>query len=383
MPTTTKTKTETVAKPPKVKEIDPLELEDVPGIGPIGKKALLREGYENTWMVVKKTPTWLKDVTNMDRDKANEAFMFMKKNLIKAGYLQSQEMTATELGHMREKIQRISTGCNAFDHLIDGGIECRSMTEVYGENGSGKTQLGHVLAIQVQRPVVEGGLLEDGKPPPMVLYIDTENTCRPERLTSILIGKKMIVDFPKALKTKIEKHEILDLDELSLQKKILEQQTKEKERYTDHIIVRKASDAVQQIEIIKWAVKAVQHLPIRLIIVDSMTAQFRTDYLGRGNTKTKFDLLNEMAHDLKAIAEDHNIAVLAVNQIYHKPDDSFGADPTIPYGGNVWGHMVPYRLKIEKSGTKKKLTLKKSPYQPESQCRFDITEAGLVDLEAK
>jgi len=339
-------------KPKKEKKIDPYSFEGIPGLGPVKIEALKQEGFYNTLQVIHKTPTWLKDVTGCDRDEAGEIFGLMKKRLRDAKVILPQEMTGTELLAERLKVERIGTGCNAIDHLLNGGIECRCITEVYGENGSGKTQFSHTLTIQVQRKKEDGGLAEEGKPPPMVLYIDTENTMRPERIISILKGKGMI------------------------------KEDKEAEKYLDHIIIRKATDAVQQINYIKDAIEMVQHVPIRLIILDSGTSLFRSDYLGRGNTKSKFDLMNEMVHDLRAIAENNNIAILFVNQIYHKPDEMYGADPDIPYGGNIIGHAMPYRLKTMKSGSKHKLRIKKSPYQDNNDCVFEITEAGVVDPTA-
>ena len=71
---------------------------------------------------------------------------------------------------------KLATGTNCLDTLFDGGIETQALTEVYGEFGCGKTQFAHTLSVMVQKPKEEGGL--DGS----VLYIDTENTFRPERI---------------------------------------------------------------------------------------------------------------------------------------------------------------------------------------------------------
>jgi RecA/RadA recombinase len=93
--------------------------------------------------------------------------------------------------------------------------------------------------------------------------------------------------------------------------------------------------------------------------------------------------MNEMVHDLRAIAENNNIAVLFVNQIYNKPDDLFGADPDIPYGGNIIGHGMPYRFQLMKPGRFHMMRIKKSPYQANDDCVFDITADGLVDPPPK
>ena len=74
---------------------------------------------------------------------------------------------------------KLTCGCKELDDILEGGMETGSITELYGENRSGKTQLCHTLAVTAQLPVSEGG--GEGK----VLYIDTEGTFRPNRIEQI------------------------------------------------------------------------------------------------------------------------------------------------------------------------------------------------------
>jgi hypothetical protein len=60
-----------------------------------------------------------------------------------------------------------------------GGIETGSLTEIFGEFRTGKTQLCHTLCVTCQLPLDQGG--GEGK----ALYIDTEGTFRPQRLVTI------------------------------------------------------------------------------------------------------------------------------------------------------------------------------------------------------
>ena len=64
-------------------------------------------------------------------------------------------------------------------YVITGGIETGSITEIFGEFRTGKTQLCHTLAVNCQLPVDMGG--GEGK----CLFIDTEGTFRPERLLAV------------------------------------------------------------------------------------------------------------------------------------------------------------------------------------------------------
>ncbi|KAM3074242.1 hypothetical protein ACMFMF_006263 [Clarireedia jacksonii] len=88
-------------------------------------------------------------------------------------------ITAAELGHVRKKCLRISTGSKQLDACLNGGFQTMSINEVYGEFRCGKTQLAHTMAVIAQLPREMGGA--EGK----VAYIDTEGTFRPERIAEI------------------------------------------------------------------------------------------------------------------------------------------------------------------------------------------------------
>lgn len=372
-------------KKPKIqkkieKKIDPLSLEDVPGIGPTALKLLKDANYTSTLSLIIKHPTFLKEVTGMDQDQAGEAFLYMKKKLETAGYIGKQEMTGTESLQERKKIQRVTTGCNAIDRLLNGGVECKSVTEFYGENGSGKTQLAHTLAVQVQRPFKDGGLFQEGEKPPIVLYMDTENTWRPERIISILAGKKLIVDFPIAIRDKLTDQKQLTPEEKLTFNTIKKQMEKQAEKYLDKIIIQKASNVYQLLILINNAAEVIRHLNIKLILVDSGTAPFRGEFLERGMMGRRSKLMNEMVHDLKLIAEFNNLPIVFVNQIYHSPTESYGKEEERAFGGNIVGHAIPYRLKMEKFTKTHKITIMKSPYQANDEARFKLTRAGLSDV---
>lgn len=87
--------------------------------------------------------------------------------------------TAADVHAQRSGIAQISTGCKEFDKLLDGGVETGSITELYGEFRTGKTQLCHQLAVTCQLGFDQGGGC--GR----CLYIDTEGTFRPDRCIAI------------------------------------------------------------------------------------------------------------------------------------------------------------------------------------------------------
>ena len=87
--------------------------------------------------------------------------------------------TASMVQAVRESTIMISTGSSKLDELLGGGFESGSLTEIYGEFRTGKTQLCHTLAVTCQLPLAQGGA--EGK----AMYIDTEGTFRPQRLIAI------------------------------------------------------------------------------------------------------------------------------------------------------------------------------------------------------
>jgi DNA repair protein RadA len=62
---------------------------------------------------------------------------------------------------------------------LKGGIETQAMSEIAGEFGSGKSQLCYTLCVTGNMPAEEEGLGGN------VIFIDTENTFRPERIHQI------------------------------------------------------------------------------------------------------------------------------------------------------------------------------------------------------
>uniref|UniRef100_A0A0E0BF92 RecA family profile 1 domain-containing protein n=1 Tax=Oryza glumipatula TaxID=40148 RepID=A0A0E0BF92_9ORYZ len=121
-------------------------------------------------MHTKKSLTGIKGLSEAKVDKICEA----AEKLLSQGF-----MTGSDLLIKRKSVVRITTGSQALDELLGGGIETLCITEAFGEFRSGKTQLAHTLCVSTQLPIhMHGG---NGK----VAYIDTEGTFRPERIVPI------------------------------------------------------------------------------------------------------------------------------------------------------------------------------------------------------
>ena len=226
---------------------------------------------------------------------------------------------------------------NNLDELLIGGIETQAVTEFYGEFGSGKTQICHTLCLTVQLPFDQGGL--DGD----VVYIDTENTFRPERLRDIAEIRGMDPD--KAL---------------------------------ERIIVAKAYNSSHQELLVGELGNVLDTSNTRLVIVDSLMGHYRAEFLGRGTLATRQHRLNRFMHLLTRTAETRNVAIVITNQVMSAPDSFFG-DPTRPVGGHVVAHTSTYRLYLRKSGKNRIAKMKDSPYHPEHEAVFTLNEKGIDD----
>jgi len=243
----------------------------------------------------------------------------------------------------RELIGKITTGSDELDKLLGGGVETQALTELYGQFGSGKTQLAHQLSVNVQLPEDEGGLGRNA------IYIDTENTFRPER----------IVSMAKALK--LDPNETLK-----------------------NIYIARAYNSDHQALLAEKAAEIAEEHNIGLVVVDSLMSHFRAEYTGRGTLADRQQKINKHMHLLQRnLADAHNIAIVVTNQVMAKPDVFF-ADPTAPVGGNIVGHTSTFRVYLRKSKRRKKgCKAGRLSKLPEGECVFEVTGNGIQDSKGK
>ena len=319
--------------------MEDLRLDSLEGVGPVTTRKLSDAGIHNIMDLIVRGPVEISEITGMDKDTTEKIVNKARQQLVEEGLISKDFVTATEIYKRRQDIGKITTGTNCLDTLFDGGIETQALTEVYGEFACGKTQFCHTMCVMVQKPKEEGGL-EGG-----VLYIDTENTFRPERIVSIAKANEM-----------------------------------DPEKVLDNIIVARAYNSAHQTLILEEAGSVIEENNIKLIIVDSAVGLFRAEYLGRGTLSVRQQKLNHFVHLLVRIAETYNCAALATNQVMASPDVFFG-DPTRPIGGNVVAHTSTYRIYFKKSGKKRIARMVDSPHHPEMDVVFALGEAGVIDPE--
>ena len=319
--------------------MEDVRLESLEGVGPVTTRKLTDAGVHNIMDLVVRGPVEVASIAGIEKPFAEKLVNIARKHLSDGGKLAKDFVKASEIYERRKAIGMISTGTDCLDTLFKGGVETQALTEVYGEFGCGKTQFCHTLCVMVQKSKEDGGL--DGG----VLYVDSENTFRPERIVSIAEAHGM--DPAKVL---------------------------------DNITVARAYNSAHQMLIVEEAGEIIRESNIKLLVVDSAVGLFRSEYLGRGTLSERQQRLNRFVHLLVRISEAHNCAAVATNQVMASPDVFFG-DPTKPIGGNVVAHTSTYRIYFKKHGKKRVARMVDSPHHPEEEVAFAISEAGIVDPE--
>lgn len=278
------------------------------------------------------------DVKGISEQKAQKLKDLIKTNqLVALGF----QTATTRLECMKDMIL-ISTGSNDLDTLLGGGIETGSLTELFGEFRTGKTQLCHTLCVTAQRPLDQGGA--EGR----VIYVDTEGTFRPQKLVAI------------AERFQMNPEEVLD-----------------------NIICARAHNSEQQLELLSDAAALMSESRFALLVVDSATALYRTDYSGRGELSERQMHLAQFLRQLTRLAEEFGIAVVITNQVVANPDGmSFAKDATKPIGGNIIAHASTTRLRFKKGrGENRVCQVYDSPTLPEAECTFSVGAAGVEDAK--
>lgn len=309
------------------------EIDQLPGVGPATAEKLRDAGYSDLMSIAVASPRELAEAVEIGENTASKIIINARK-LADVGNFE----TGTVLMERRSKIGKITTGSKMFDELLGGGFETQSITELFGEFGSSKTQIAHQLCVNVQLSKDQGGLEAHA------FFIDTENTFRPER----------IVQMAEAYN--------LDSDEV-----------------LDRIHVARAYNSSHQMLLVEKVLDLSKEIPARLLVVDSLTAHFRAEYVGRGALADRQQKLNKHMHDLLKWSDLNNGAVCVTNQVSAKPDTFFG-DPTRPIGGHIVGHTATFRIYLRKSkGPKRIARLIDSPHLPEGEAVFTVTEKGIRD----
>lgn len=308
-------------------------IEDLPGVGPATAEKLREAGFDDLLAVAVMSPSELADQAELGEAVSSKIIQGAKKLANIGGFV-----SGTALLDRRKQVQKLRSGAQSLDELLGGGFETQSICEVFGEFGSGKTQIGHQLAVNTLLPVDQGGLGGE------VFYIDTEDTFRPERIAQMANG--IGIDPNEAL---------------------------------ERIHVARAYNSAHQMLLVDEIKRMSKSVDVKLIIVDSLTSHFRAEYVGRGMLATRQQKLNRHLKELKQLSDIFNAIVLVTNQVMSKPDAMWG-DPTKAIGGHIVGHASTFRLYLRKSkGGRRVARLIDSPNLPEGDAVISVVEDGIRD----
>lgn len=308
-------------------------LTDLPGVGPATAQKMRELGFNTVESLATAAARELESA-GIGEKKALELIRAARSTL------SLSFVRADELLKMRQTVARLTTGSKALDELLGGGLETQTITEFYGEYGSGKSQVCHQLCVNVQLPSEHGGLNSG------VLYLDTENTFRTQRI--------------------VQMAQNVGLDPESVMK---------------NIIVAEAYTSDHQMFLLENSDTIIKENNIRLIIVDSLTSHFRSEYLGRETLASRQQKINKHMHRLIRLARAFNAAAVVTNQVMAKPDVFFG-NAVHPIGGHVVAHTSQTRVFLRKSsrGPVRIARLVSSVYLPEGERVFKVTENGIEDI---
>jgi len=308
-------------------------IEQLPGVGPATAEKLIEAGFTDLMSIAVSSPQMLAEMADIGVNSAVKIIAAARKEADIGGF-----ETGDVILEKRKLVGKVLTGSEALDELLGGGFETQAITELFGEFGSGKTQIGHQMAVNVTKPVENGGLGAT------VIFIDTENTFRPERIIQMAEGQ--------------------GLDAKDILSKIR---------------VARAFNSHHQMLLAEKATEVAKEHNVRCLIVDSLTAHFRAEYVGRGALADRQQKLNKHMHDLLRFSDLFNAMVIVTNQVMSKPDAFFG-DPTRPIGGHIVGHAATFRIYLRKSkGQKRIARLIDSPNLPEGEAVFSVVEEGVID----
>lgn len=250
-------------------------------------------------------------------------------------------MTAAELAEEHKNLKRLSTGSTKLDKLFGGGYETSSITEIVGEFGCGKTQLAFTAAIMVQLPEDCGGLNGNA------LIIDTEGSFSETRI--IEIAKSRGLDPATTL---------------------------------ENIFVARAFNSDHQDLIMSKADEIMQEKNVRLLIIDSLIAHFRSEYLRRENLSERQQELNHHLSRISGLASDYSAVAIFTNQMIATPDGFHPYGPQMkPAGGNIIAHKAQLRISLRKGKPPIRIArVLDSSCLPDAECPFQLNERGIDDI---
>lgn len=327
--------------PKKSSQVKEFKLEDLDGIGKVRADKMRAFGINSLFDLLIRGSQELSVITEMDRDACTRLIEKAKGELREQGQLPPGDIK--NLSSHRQDVLKLKTGSEELDNMlggydregkqIPGGIESQAITEVYGQEGAGKTQFGLTLTAMT---------LGAGHG---VFFIDCEGTFDEERFLDICKARNIEPDMSKFLYMKA-----LDTD-----------------------TIMASVDSFTR-EIIDTGVK--------LVYIDGAIGKFRAEFdQGRGDLNVRQNRLKPFFLHLSKMADYLNIAVVVTNQVMGNPDP-YSGESMKAVGGYIVGHAPKYILWLKKnSKNKRTVTFKKSNRHAMYDIVIYLNKEGISDSE--
>jgi len=236
---------------------------------------------------------------------------------------------------------KYSTGCKSIDELLGGGFESGTVTQLYGEAGSGKTNICLQAAIECVRK---------GK---AVIFIDSEGFS-PERFLQIASAS-----------SSTSGSEDVEVESIARRIIIYEPQSFEQQ-----------TSCINEIETVIKEKEGKSG--VALVILDSATLFYRLELDDERSVYLRRVLANQIMQLLE-LARRYDLAVIITNQVYMDVENG----NLRPSGGYALEHLSKAIVQLEKAVEgrgKRRATLKKHRSMPEdTACEFFITSNGVED----
>ena len=247
---------------------------------------------------------------------------------------------------------KYSAGCKNIDELLGGGFESGTVTQLYGEAGSGKTNICLQAAVECARK---------GK---TVIFIDSEGFS-PERFLQIANAKPL-----QGLRGRGAEPHSANTNETS----------ETVERIAQRITIYEPHSFEQQTSCIDEIEELIKEKEgkngVALVILDSATLFYRLELDEERSIYVRRVLANQIMHLLE-LARRYDLAVIITNQVYMDIEDG----NLRPSGGYALEHLSKVIVQLEKTAEghgKRRAVLKKHRSMPEdTSCEFFITGKGV------
>jgi len=271
----------------------------------------------------------LSNILGISREKALE--------LVKECY-KYYEIELKTIDEIKTAVDVLESPLPSFNKYF-GGFRSRRIFEFYGKFGSGKTNFLMTIAVDA--------LLKGHK----VIWFDSEGTLSFERVEEIFVKRSQFKG--------IEPN--LDLLKNFYVKRV---------GHSDELVF-----AAIRLGSLHEKTKA------RVIIFDSLTSPFRTDYSGISELAERQAVLGYIMRNLLRMAEMLNLWIFFSNQVVSviSPTGNITHEAVSPIGGNVLQHLASEIYYLKKKGGDRVFCIRDVPDLPEIEIPFKITEYGVVE----